>query len=425
MRKIYSFLILIIGVFCINFNVYAQDYQPKELIQASAVATVETDLFTYKDFTVKKFSVDKGIINFASIVNKNDKKLPVSVNILLFDEKKLNIGYVTYCTDKDYSSDYTNFELVSKGATSFSINIASKYLLENSTVNDIEYIAVMDENKYCHVGGYDKYKGLTIEQIATGKVAANYSTEGTKLNLLFFLRDKGMLILIVVIVGVISLFIINGLILNALYKRMYASTTPMSYIPILCNYVAVKLSFGPLISKIYLVALLLSIPLYLIGGNVLLIIANVLAVIASFVVIIKLITKRYDLFYYEPAVKNVVKGNDGGLSVNVGNNNTDFITGDFAKADEPSTLNEEVIDLSYDNVSSDNNISDSVLGSFNNNNNSSNSASTDNNISVGISAGGLSNSNEEAFGEMLEKNEEVKEQSNNDAGESDLSKFFK
>lgn len=417
MRKIYVSLILVICLFFVNTNVYAQEYQSKELIQANAIATVETELFTYRDFTVKKTAIDKGTINFASIVNKSDKKLPVSINILLFNEKKKNIGYITYCTDQDYSSDYTDFKLGPKGMTSFSINIASKYFLENSTVYDIEYIAVMDDNKYCHVGGYDKYRDLTIEQIAEGKVATDYGNKSLKLDLLFFLKDKGMLMIIVIITIILTLFIINGLILNALYKRMYATTTSMAYIPFLCNYIAVKLSFGSLISKIYLVVLLLSVPIFIFGGNVLLIIANVLAGLSSFIVIIKLITKRYDLFYYEPTVKNNVKVNEGEMAVNVGSGNRDFINGDFSNGNEQNTTNDEVIDLSYDNVSADNNISDSILGNFNSNN-----ASLDNNVSTGISAGGLSTSNEAAFDEVKE---EEKVQNENNTGESDLSKFFK
>ena len=37
------------------------------------------------------------------------------------------------------------------------------------------FIAVMNENKYCQIGGYTKYKGLTMEEITKGDVSSNDS----------------------------------------------------------------------------------------------------------------------------------------------------------------------------------------------------------------------------------------------------------
>lgn len=424
MKKTIFLLALLVVSFSCKLNVYAQEYQVKELIPVDAVATVETDLFSYNDFTIQASSPDKGIVKFTSIVNKSDKKVPISINLLLFDENMFNIGYVTYCTSKDYDSNYRDYELGPKGSISFSINIAKKYFVEGNKIDNIKYISVLDENKYCHVGGYNNYAGLTIEQIKEGDVAANYSSRGISLDFLLFFKNKGVIIILVVIAVACLIFMINGLILNALYKRMFAATTPMAYIPILNNYVSVKLAFGDIISKVYLVILLASIPLSFVGVTILTVIANIFSVFSFFVVIIKLITKRYNLFYFEPSVGNAVGGNVGDTAVNVRNANangssTNFVSSEYMNNNSDSSsenvLSDDIVDLSYDNVSTDVDISTSILGNFNNNISNTNS-------NTNISAGGTLNG---SFDNLEQKEENNSQNNESNSGESDLTKFFK
>ena len=185
MKKIGKILLLLVLLFCFYYNVDAKDYNVKELISISDTATVKTDTFTYNN--IKYVPLAEGAkyakFNFESVVNNTDKSIPVSIDILLFDKDKKNIGYVTYCSKKDYSSDYANFELKGKATTAFSINIEKRYFVvvdEKKEIfkeaKDISYYSVYDENVYCHIGGYDKYKGLTLEEIDKGELAEKKTT---------------------------------------------------------------------------------------------------------------------------------------------------------------------------------------------------------------------------------------------------------
>ena len=80
--------------------------------------------------------------------------------------------------DNKYSLLYANFELNGNGSTAFSINIEKKYFVAvdkkkdiYKEASDIMYYSVYDENEYCHIGGYEKYKGLTIEEINKGEIS--------------------------------------------------------------------------------------------------------------------------------------------------------------------------------------------------------------------------------------------------------------
>ena len=51
---------------------------------------------------------------------------------------KKNIGFVTYCSDKDYSSNYSGFKLGSgKSNAPFSISVVSKYFVDGYYPGDV------------------------------------------------------------------------------------------------------------------------------------------------------------------------------------------------------------------------------------------------------------------------------------------------
>lgn len=296
--KKYSFIILFFLIFLSYFNVYGLDKKNLTLVSNKSVSSFNTDTFNYKDIS---FSVsdDRGTFNFQSITNNTESKMPVSINILLFDNDKKNIGFVTYCSEKDYSSEYAQFMLKGQESTTFNINVAKRYFIEGKSLSDFSYYAVLDDNKYCQIGGYEKYKGLTFDEIVAGKVFANNNkSDYQKLREMFdnynLSIDKGILLTVIIIV--ISFFI-RGLILNALYKRMYSMTSILSYLPIGTSYVSFKLSFGSTIAGLYLLIYLISIPLSLIGiGAIVLGILSICEFISFVIVIIKLITKNYNMF---------------------------------------------------------------------------------------------------------------------------------
>ena len=346
MKKIVSYIILIIGVFSIYIGVNAQDYELNTMIPVDTTATVKTEKFDYNDF-VFKAGVDakgNGIITFGSIKNNTNSKNPVSINILLFDEFGKNIGFLTYCSDKDVSSDYVGFKLKGGESAPFAISVTSRYFAEISkdskyTSHAVKSIAVMDDNKYCHIGGYDKYAGLTLAQITKGEVAEKPTKGGidlTNLNL-----DLDSMLLIVIVIGflvVIGLFILYGKILNALHKKMYAKTTILAYLPITNNYITVKLAFGNIVALVYVVLLLIGSGLAAVQINFLAYIMSFITIIAFILVIIKLITKNYDLLYFEPSIKNPAIDNTV-------EETTDTTTSNFIASDSQQT-----IDLNYDDV---------------------------------------------------------------------------
>lgn len=405
MKKVFKYFLVFGIIFSFTLKVDAQDFQKGDLIPVGTAATVDTELFIYKDFIYNAVIDDKGNseIFFGSIKNKGTKKVPVSVNILLFDAEKKNIGFLTYCTDKDVESNYAQFELRSNQEAPFSISVSKKYFVEGKTSSDIQYISLLDENKYCQIGGYDKYKGLTIEEITDGSVASQFTEDGQLKKLMLFFRNKSLMIIIFTIVIVIVIYAINGLILNALYKRIYAKTTAMAYIPFLNIFLSVKLAFGELISKIFIGCYLVSILLTFMKITFLSTLVNFVSGISFIVVIIKLITKKYDLFCYSPSMKvnsvnnnmKFVNSNNGDNSNSKNSNNNNFFESNISDS-LIEAKEEDVVDISYANVSE---------GASNNNDFNAPSSMSNNIPNTDLTNNGQNdNSNQE---------------------ESDLSKFFK
>lgn len=169
-KKIYYLFFVVFLFVSIVRNVYADDYKVNTLIPVNTIASVETDKFDYKNFVYDPTVDAKGnaTMKFEVIQNNTLSKTAISINVLLFDENKKNIGFLTYCTDKDVSSDNAGFKIRANQAVPFTITVTKRYFVEGNFPKDVRYIAVRDENRYCQIGGYDNFKGLTIEEIANG-----------------------------------------------------------------------------------------------------------------------------------------------------------------------------------------------------------------------------------------------------------------
>ncbi len=397
MKKIILSFLVISALF-FRINVFAEDKSQIELIPINTNGSVDTEKFLYQNI-----SFNNNIIKFDSITNKSNVKDFVSINVLLFDKDEKNIGLVSYCSKRDYDSEFAGRELSPNEAIPFSIKVSDKYFVKDKSVNDVSFIAIKDENKYCQIGGYEKYEGLTLKQIESGLVASNLTEEGIALELFSFFKGKGFIIIIIAVLILLIILIVNGILLNALYKRMYAKKTSLAYLPFFCNYVAVKLSFGELIGKIYFIALIFSGLLSFVGLKFILSLMNIISFVSYIVVIIKLITKKYDLFYYDP-VNSV---NKEFTSTKVEDSN--FINQDMSLNNEASSIEPsptQVVDFKYDHIENED-----KTDIFNGGNISTGNNNLINNIP------NFTNQN------MNETNKSEENNSNKD--ESDLSKFFR
>ena len=207
-NKIYYLFFVVLFVSIVQ-NVYADDYKTNTLIPVNTVASVETDKFDYKNFVYNSTVDAKGnaTIKFETIQNNTLSKTAISINVLLFDESKKNIGFLTYCTDKDVSSDNAGFKFKANQAVPFTISVTKRYFVEGKLPKDVRYIAVRDENRYCQIGGYDNYKGLTIEEILNGP-------ETTKKGLSF--PDFSSYINMTLILVLFAIIAVVGIVLGAI-----------------------------------------------------------------------------------------------------------------------------------------------------------------------------------------------------------------
>lgn len=384
-------VLLFIFVFFYVANVNAQSYDVGTLIPVNNSATVETDTFTYNDINFNNYD-NSGyrLISFQSITRKSsgNSPIPISINVLLFDSEEKNIGYVTYCSEKDYDGDYSGYTIKSSQSSPFTIKLVKKYFVNKDdtlksqyTFNDIAYYSILDDNHFCKVGGYDKYKGLTLEQINSGELSnAKTKTVFNFSDIIPSISGGVLVIVISLLIVFIALFIF-GSILNALYKRMYAEKTALAYIPITNSYVCVKLAFGKIVSLIYIILFFISIPLSFAGvGMIFSSLLGVFCSIAFIVVIIKLITKKYDLFYFEPSVKsnvNQVSNYNSDVSTNSAYLNRDeslLNNGNSMSLDSDSNSNSfNSISAGSNSMNNEFNFNSSNLNNTNNVNNSFNS----------------------------------------------------
>lgn len=236
MKKIVRKILFGCFIFSCFISVKAETYAVNTLFPIDTEATVETNSFTYQNMSFSSNLDDKGnaTIYFQQIINRTDQKIPVSINVLLFNNDKKNIGFVTYCTNNDYDSSYNRFELDAKQAVPFTISVTPRYLAIDSyeengvakekkySASEVKYLAVYDDNAYCRLGGYNRFKGKTIEEITGGSAKSDNSGFINK-----FMIENSEIIQKVIFV-VVSLIILGIVIfiLKSIYQAIFSKRSP-------------------------------------------------------------------------------------------------------------------------------------------------------------------------------------------------------
>ena len=306
MKKLFIiFFICSISLF-LPFFVFAEEYKytTKVLIPVDTVVTVNTEKFQYQDFVYSSSADANGncVISFGAIHNNTISKSFVSVNMLLFDSNKKNIGFLTYCTAKDVSSDYAGFKLDGNGSHVFSILVTPRYFVSGKSAKDVSYIAVLDENKYCQIGGYKNYQGLTIEQIinngsSNGKKGKNFFQK-----FIYAVSSNVLISKMIIISSIFIVFVAIGVLLNELHMRMYGYKNILAYLPISDAYIAAKIVFGKIVAIVYFGLYVFSLLLLIIKVSFLMYIVNFILLLLICLTIVKLVTRKYNLFYLESSM---------------------------------------------------------------------------------------------------------------------------
>lgn len=300
-NKIIMF-ILVLCMFFVSTDVYAGNYSLKELVPISDQdANVFSSTFNYSGIKFETSSEGKvnGVLKFKGIHNNTSARKTPSFNILLFDGSKKNIGYITYCAEKDYGSDNSLFYIPGKETKPFQIKVTTRYFGGNDESfkgmvhepGEILYYSFFSDNSYCQIGGYTKYLGLTIEEIISGEVNTGDKEVKEKLSM-----NELILYLPYLLIGLVGL-VGYGLLLNILYKRMHARSSILSYLPMTNFYIAVKLAFGKKLAWVFYILCLIS--LYIAYSSSSMVFTYLLfgiLGIATIIDIIKLITGKYDMF---------------------------------------------------------------------------------------------------------------------------------
>ena len=391
-NKIVFFLAVIVSFFTINVN--AEELNT--LYPIDSVISIQTKNFSYSGMKFNSGVKDRNgypVISFGSITNnsKSTKPIPISIDILMFDSSQKNIGFITYCSEKDLDTDYSGAVIRQNESLPFNLSIVKKYFVKEKSYSDVAYFSVLDDNEYCKVGAYDKYEGLTYEEIKNG-ITKTEKSPADKINDLIFSLGAGVGFIGVFIFILLFVYIIYGVILNALYKRMYAEKTVLAYLPFTNVYITIKLAFGSMIAKIYMILYFLSFGLVFLHLEVLTAILSLVSGVAFILVIIKLITGKYDLLYFEPSVNNT--NNNVGLNEynNYSNNVNNNVITDYT----PDTSN-SILDLSYsNNTTNSSNISSNItigssnsigIGDINSNIDANNNYNQNNNFNINSNNG--------------------------------------
>ena len=132
MKRVVSYLIIVLVMLGL-VEVNASNYEMMELIPLDVETTIRGDNFLYKDI-----SYEKGSIKFGSIKNMSDEKKSLTVSIGLFNKKKKNIGIINYCSTED-ALDANDF------VENFSISITKEYLGKDYSIDDVKYIAILND----------------------------------------------------------------------------------------------------------------------------------------------------------------------------------------------------------------------------------------------------------------------------------------
>ena len=156
MKRIIMFITILV-ITLVSQNVYAANYNIKELIPVNAHTTIGTNNFRYIDFyyndnEMEADGLKNNFIIFSKIKNVSDEKRAVTVSIGLFDKDKKNIGTINYCSSKDKTSVVAGTELNPDEEKSYVIEVNKKYLADKKTVKDLKYIIILRYNTKCTKG---------------------------------------------------------------------------------------------------------------------------------------------------------------------------------------------------------------------------------------------------------------------------------
>ena len=276
-----------------------------ELIPADDISTLELEDYAYYNFTYIN-DVPKqtyGVLKFESVKNKMKNKAPLAVDILLFDENKKNIGLVAYCTTKDLAGDYAQVQVNSGGSSPLTVFVDSSYFVKGHTKNEIAYIAVLDDNDKCFVGNSNKYGGLTIEEIAQGKVSPDWD-ENDFINMFSFILNVGIYTFIGILLGIVASYVLFVALINCLNKEMFGKKAPFKFVPGINFIVSLNIAFGRIVAIIGAIALIGAIYLAFNSNFILLYIVLLLILISIGVNIYKFFTRKYELLFFDPFIKN-------------------------------------------------------------------------------------------------------------------------
>ena len=215
MKKIIVSIITLIVMFSFSISVQALEYGVGKLIPVGEEATVHTEKFDYIDFSYASTLNEQGngVLSFQKIRNNGISKTAVSMNVLLFDKNKNNIGFVSYCSDKDLG-EKSGFKISGGGEVAYSLLINSNYIVDGKSPEDVSFIAVYDDNRFCNISDKDKYDSQTIEEIM-GEEVVKPAKENFFAKLL---ENTKLIIAIVIVISIIVFLGLFGLILNVLYS---------------------------------------------------------------------------------------------------------------------------------------------------------------------------------------------------------------
>ncbi len=304
MKKMFVFMGLLLFLCCFQLSVKAKEYEFNTLIPVGETATIYGERFNYVDFSFSPVPTEQGngVLHFASIHNNMITQTPVSISVLLFDKDKINIGFLAYCSDKDFDSSYSTFKLKGEESTDFSISFSSKYYEKGKSSGDVSYIVVMDENKYCQIGEVSKYAGKSVNEILgleTEESIIDTITEYA-IAIVHSLAFK----IVLIVIGVLIILIGYGLFLDCLYQRMYTHKNYLAFLPLTNIYITVQLVFGHIIAIVFAVFFVAAVIFYYFHIPFLLFGVAGIWGISVILIIVKIITKKYDLFYFEPAMNS-------------------------------------------------------------------------------------------------------------------------
>ena len=194
MKKIVKLLgVILIAV--MSFNVYAANYELRELIPEKKETTIVTNHFSYRSFSYN----GEGYVTFKSIKNITNDTLPISISIGLFDKNKKNIGTINYCSEEN--------KLNGKEEKTFSIPVTKDYLGDDYSILDIAYISVLEDNITCKTEGKDYYIGQSVEEIGEAK--------NTTLD-----RDAELFLIVIGIVGGVIVLVFISKLFSGSYENM-------------------------------------------------------------------------------------------------------------------------------------------------------------------------------------------------------------